>query len=173
MPAKCEACIESWRNLHPNWTIQIWKDKDANNLFATELKRLGLPMSLLKTFPNFGELSDFLRYLILYQEGGIYADCDMECVQSMESTLSQFESKTRLFVGLAHVGSLHFRVRVLVVQLTLTFIARTACLEIGNAIIGCVPNHPLSLTLAKACVSESVRLNDQCHTKKTNNVPTK
>lgn len=37
---------------------------------------------------NYGEKSDVLRYEILQQFGGIYVDCDFECLKSFDSLLS-------------------------------------------------------------------------------------
>mmetsp|Transcript_2146 Transcript_2146/g.2832 ORF Transcript_2146/g.2832 Transcript_2146/m.2832 type:complete len:282 (+) Transcript_2146:43-888(+) len=72
---------------------------------------------------NYGEKSDIARYHILYRFGGIYLDIDMEPVQSLAPLLT-----LSCFAGFSNVGAI----------------------EINNAVIGAIPNHPL----LAACISK-------------------
>lgn len=80
--------VRTWIANHPDWTVKFWTDRDR----PTPCK--GMEKILVKDFPftklercfvssqNYGEKSDILRYEILYQEGGVYADHDANSLQS-------------------------------------------------------------------------------------------
>lgn len=46
--------------------------------------------------PNYGMASDILRYLILYTQGGLYADVDVECLIGCEKNLVQLFQNCKL-----------------------------------------------------------------------------
>jgi mannosyltransferase OCH1-like enzyme len=74
--------IVSWMQKHPDWTFKFWTDIDR----PVPLK--GMKKELVSNFnfqhsgdcfyqsENYGEKSQVLRYEILFQEGGLYADHD-------------------------------------------------------------------------------------------------
>ncbi|NGX47042.1 MAG: Subversion of eukaryotic traffic protein A [Chlamydiae bacterium] len=82
--------IRSWLAYHPDWKIKFWTDRErlppCNDM----------EVCLVDTFPflflrhcyeeseNWGEKSDVLRFEILYQEGGVYADHDASCLQKFD-----------------------------------------------------------------------------------------
>jgi mannosyltransferase OCH1-like enzyme len=73
-----EQMIETWRNIHPGYHIVIWDDAAVASFLSTEMNEFFLIAS------NFGMKSDILRYYILYQLGGVYADVDYECIRSID-----------------------------------------------------------------------------------------
>lgn len=90
-PRESVEFVRSWIGKHPDWRVKFWTDRER------PLPHPSMELCYIKNFPflklgerfnqsdNFGEKSDVLRYEILYQEGGIYVDHDVKCVQSFEA----------------------------------------------------------------------------------------
>ena len=83
--------IRSWIARHPDWTFKFWTDRERPLPHKQmQLSRIQ-DLQFLKLYDcykksdNYAEKSDLLRYEILYQEGGIYVDHDVKCLQSFES----------------------------------------------------------------------------------------
>ena len=80
IPKKLQKYQASWIEKNPGWEYKLWTNEEVTNYtFANpKLKYLfDLPLTL-------GERVDVLRYDILYQFGGIYADLDCICLQSFD-----------------------------------------------------------------------------------------
>ena len=102
---------DTWKRFNPDWEYRLWTDKDA--------KDVDIPnRELYESLPNFGQKSDYLRYHILNQFGGIYADTDFECLKSF-NTLSY----TQFFISVGYPSNV----------------------ELYQGLIGCIPNHPVML----------------------------
>ena len=79
--------VRSWLEKNPDYRYELVTDTEAEGFvrhqFAdNELLRntfLGLNDTILK--------ADFLRYLVIFAEGGLYADIDVECYKSIQSWL--------------------------------------------------------------------------------------
>ena len=73
IPPKFVNIINKWRELHPNYEIHYYTDDDIDKYidkfpqFKTSFNNM-----LVKI-----EQVDFFRYLILYNEGGVYSDLDV------------------------------------------------------------------------------------------------
>ncbi|GAB5370340.1 hypothetical protein AAMO2058_001484100 [Amorphochlora amoebiformis] len=77
--------IRSWIRLHPFWEYRFWTDASGEEFIR-------------RVYPEFWPLfegfngiqrSDALRYFILYNYGGIYADLDVESVAPLDEILDQ------------------------------------------------------------------------------------
>src|SRR5579872_6241508 len=65
----------SWRMQHPQWTYKFWSDSDNELLVKTHFPWF------LKTYNKMEyaiQKADVIRYMFLYQYGGLYVDCDIE-----------------------------------------------------------------------------------------------
>lgn len=79
-PETYKDLLTSWRTLHPDWTIKVWTDTDADCF----------PMinrDVFNTVKNLGIKSDIFRYEILYAHGGIYIDTDFLCLKPFDDLL--------------------------------------------------------------------------------------
>ncbi len=102
LPDKYREYIDSWKIFHPEWEHKLWTDGDDVDIPRRDL---------FDSIGNPGQKSDFLRYHILNQFGGIYVDTDFECLKSFD-TLSYaeflvgvgFPAAPQLFIGL--IGSI-------------------------------------------------------------------
>lgn len=76
-PEKNRLLQQSWIKHHPDWQYKLWTDKDIESFNLTN-------KDLYDKTKNFGEKSDILRYEILYRYGGLYVDCDFECIKCFD-----------------------------------------------------------------------------------------
>jgi hypothetical protein len=89
--------VRSWMGKHPDWTFKFWSDR------VRPLPCPGMELHLVKDFhflsladcfekaDNYAEKSDVLRYEILFQEGGIYADHDVKCFKSFDAMNASYD----------------------------------------------------------------------------------
>jgi hypothetical protein len=90
MPKLLEKYTKSWRKFNPEYEYILW-DNDRVGKIENKIIKEILKDSKL----SFNIKSDFLRYYILKNNGGIYADSDFECLRPFDSFLNY-----DLFAGL-------------------------------------------------------------------------
>lgn len=74
LPQQYRIWQQTWIDYHPDWTYILWTDTDIENFPLINRKLYDVCNSL-------GAKADIARYEILYQFGGLYVDCDVECLQ--------------------------------------------------------------------------------------------
>lgn len=87
VPRKLITWIKSWMIKNPDYEYWLWTDESARKLIKERHP------SLLKTFDSYTEgirRADALRYVILYEFGGVYADMDVESLQSLDPMLRKY-----------------------------------------------------------------------------------
>ena len=97
-PDLIKDCIESWKNLLPDYKIVEWNKEnfDVNmSIFTKEAFEE----------KKYAFVSDYVRLHALYNYGGIYLDSDIKVLKSFNDLLSNnafsgFESKDRIGVWL-------------------------------------------------------------------------
>lgn len=100
-----EVCINSWKRNLPDYEIIEWNE---NNLNIEELclnNRFLLECYKLKLWAF---VSDYLRLWILYNQGGIYLDTDVEVLRSFDSLLNNsvfMGYEIDQFIGTATIGA--------------------------------------------------------------------
>ena len=94
MSPKIKACIESWKNVLPDYELRLW-DMDSIKNIDSEFLREALSVK------KWAYAADFVRLYALYNEGGIYLDTDVMVYKSFDDLL---ENQT--FIG--KEDSLHF-----------------------------------------------------------------
>lgn len=98
-------CIDSWKKYCPDYEIIEWNeskfDVTQNNYlkFCYENKKWAF-------------LSDMARLMIVYSEGGIYFDTDVEMIKNMDSMLGYgaffgFENRNNIATGLGFGAEAH------------------------------------------------------------------
>ncbi len=105
--------IMSWKKHHPNWEVRLWTDKEIKALTWSHPKS----ELLFTQAQNWAEKSDILRFEILYQYGGVYADTDAICLKPLDSLVksdigffgcfeeNQVRTLGRPLIGSAVIGS--------------------------------------------------------------------
>lgn len=121
--------VYSWIEKNPDFEVYFWTDRERP-LPHPFMKLRSVQdfdwLFLREQFAqsnNYAEQSDLLRYEILYQEGGVYVDHDIECFKPFAGFIKSFD----LFCGLEFPHK----------PIGATSI--TVC----NNLIGSCPNHPI------------------------------
>lgn len=81
IPSKFINWIKTWTANHPDWDYFLWTDESARALIKDKYP------FLLPTFDSYSEgirKADALRYVILYEFGGVYADMDLESLKPID-----------------------------------------------------------------------------------------
>jgi len=76
---------ETWKKNHLQWQYELW---DANRM--ENLIQLNFP-DFAETYFNYRypvQRWDAIRYLILFQMGGLYVDLDFECIEPIDKLLT-------------------------------------------------------------------------------------
>ena len=107
VPDTYKTWMNSWKLFNSNWEYKLWTDTDVNDVLIPN-------RTLFNSIKNMGQKSDYLRYHILYQYGGLYVDTDFECLKSFDSlsyanfiTGVGYPSKVELYIGLMASVSNH------------------------------------------------------------------
>ncbi|MEN6461049.1 MAG: glycosyltransferase [Syntrophomonas sp.] len=106
MPGEFVEYGNTWLKHHPNWQMWLWND---HNIIPLQNQQVyGTASSVVQKV-------DIARYEILYNFGGIYIDCDFECLRNIEDLLVGVEA----------------------------FAASESKGIISNGIMGCKPGHQI------------------------------
>ena len=84
LPKIAEKCIESWKKYCPDYEIKRW---DESNL---DLDKYSFAKDAYNA-RKFAFASDVLRTDILFNEGGIYLDIDVEIIKPIDNLLDKAE----------------------------------------------------------------------------------
>ena len=82
LPRLAKKCIASWKKFLPGWQIKEWNEDnyDVNKIPYTKEAYAA---------KKYAFVSDYARFDILYAEGGIYFDTDVEVIKDMAPVLAQ------------------------------------------------------------------------------------
>jgi len=80
-----EPCIRAWQTLNPSWTFRLWGNGDVAN-GEWRLKRL---IDWAMSNRKYSVVSDLMRYEILFNLGGFYADADSTALRPLDDELFQ------------------------------------------------------------------------------------
>ena len=113
---------ETWNKAHPEWEYTLWDDNKVKQFdFGTR--------DLFEQANCFGQKADILRVEILKVHGGLYVDCDFECIEKVDTFLKRYEFfASSALVLQAHLGWPEIWKSPLIVN---------------NALIGSRPDHPI------------------------------
>ena len=82
MPALAEKCIESWKKYCPEYKIVCHNEENfdiTQNRYAREAYEAG----------KWAFVSDYVRLKVLYEEGGIYLDTDVELIKPLDALIEK------------------------------------------------------------------------------------
>ncbi|MBO4601338.1 MAG: glycosyl transferase [Bacilli bacterium] len=80
MPKIVKDCIKSWETKCPDYKIKLWNE---NNFDFNENEYVKQAYDAKK----WAFVSDFARLFIIYNEGGVYLDTDVELLKKLDSLL--------------------------------------------------------------------------------------
>lgn len=95
LPEEAKKCIESWKKFCPDYEIIEWNESNYD-LNKNEYVKY--------TYENkkYAFLTDYVRLDIIYNEGGIYLDTDVELVKSLDDLLD-----AECYIGMEQVGTIN------------------------------------------------------------------
>lgn len=82
LPALAEKCIKSWKKYCPQYQIVCHNEDNfdiSENQYAKEAYEAG----------KWAFVSDYVRLKVLYEEGGIYLDTDVELLKPLDPLISE------------------------------------------------------------------------------------
>ncbi|MEG0301568.1 glycosyltransferase [Cetobacterium sp.] len=91
-PNLMDICINSWREKLPDYEIIEWNEENLD--FYNEIEKNTFLKECYKR-ELWAFLSDYFRIKVLYNEGGIYLDSDMQILKNLDIFL-----KDKVFLGL-------------------------------------------------------------------------
>jgi inositol phosphorylceramide mannosyltransferase catalytic subunit len=118
-PEKYRAWQRSWKQYHPEWEYRLWTDAEIEPLAQIPGFFVGNTYQYYQEATNYGERSDILRLLLLYYYGGLYVDTDFEALRSCEILHHYYD----FYTGMQPLD--------------------VAFAQLGYALIGAAPRHPL------------------------------
>ncbi|WP_305156530.1 glycosyltransferase family 32 protein [uncultured Muribaculum sp.] len=82
LPESALKCIDSWKKYFPDYEIKEWNEDnfDVNSIPYTRDAY---------TAKKFAFVSDYARFKILYEHGGLYFDTDVEVIKSFDDILAR------------------------------------------------------------------------------------
>ena len=116
--------MKTWIDQHPDWQYWFWT-KESQEKFVRE--KYPAYLNLYKAYQLDIQRSDMIRFLILYEFGGVYADLDMEVLKPLDDIV---EGKPCLLAAATE------EVATVFLETNQTFIT-------NNALIACKPRHRL------------------------------
>jgi len=121
--------VASWVSHHPDWKIKFWSDRrrplphKKMELHFTSDFQFSRLKEQFEMSDNYAEKADLLRYEILYREGGLYVDHDVQCFKPFTS----FHHRFNLYCGLEPPHN-----PVL-----------SSSISVNNNLIGATAHHPI------------------------------
>ncbi|TPX59120.1 hypothetical protein SpCBS45565_g07823 [Spizellomyces sp. 'palustris'] len=87
VPMRFQKWVNTWQDQNPEWTYILWTDEMNRQLIANHYP---WALSTYDNLPLPIERADMVRYFYLHRFGGVYADLDMECLESMNKLIMTY-----------------------------------------------------------------------------------
>lgn len=87
LPEKLQQCLASWSELMPGWEIKRW-DETTFDVYSTMWTQGAYDAE------KYAFVSDYVRLLALYEEGGLYLDTDVKLIKNMEHLFADYDAFT-------------------------------------------------------------------------------
>jgi hypothetical protein len=92
VPQRFEVFVTSWKKMHPGDHIVhvVWNGNASDAFFNAYFPS---KLAFYQSLPTEVQQSDYLRLLLLYQYGGMYADIDQQCNHTFIDSFFKFENE--------------------------------------------------------------------------------
>ncbi|XP_053407482.1 uncharacterized protein LOC128559536 [Mercenaria mercenaria] len=87
IPSMYRDNVMSFLHFNPNWTYYFWSDVSARELIATRQPDL---LSIYDNNPDVVYKANALRYVLLYEFGGVYTDLDIKCLRPLDRATMKY-----------------------------------------------------------------------------------
>lgn len=85
-PKLTDICLLTWKDKMPDYEIIEWNEK---NLDLDEISKENKFFAECRKRNLYAFMADYLRIKILYEQGGIYIDTDVQAIKKMDDLLSR------------------------------------------------------------------------------------
>ena len=82
LPDSAIRCISSWKKYFPDYTIKEWNE-DNFNVYMTKYTSQAYEKG------KYAFVSDYARFYILFHEGGVYFDTDVEVIKPFDDIVNR------------------------------------------------------------------------------------
>lgn len=82
IPQDAQKCIGSWRKFFPDYEIKVWSESNFDINCCTYIREA-------YEAKKYAFVSDYARFWVLYNEGGIYFDTDVEVIRDMSHIVAK------------------------------------------------------------------------------------
>ena len=82
LPELAQKCIESWKKYFPDYEIKEWNESNFDLNCCDYVKEA-------YTAKKWAFVSDYARFWILYNYGGLYFDTDVEVIRDMSEIVNR------------------------------------------------------------------------------------
>ncbi len=89
LPDKWKNTPQSWQSLNPSFEYKFWTDEMIDQFVQTKFPQ---HYDYFRSLPYNIQRVDMVRYMWLYEYGGIYADLDLACIKPIEPLLLFYET---------------------------------------------------------------------------------
>ena len=84
-------CMKSWNEILPDYEIKKWGDVECKNIiYANRYAREAYESK------KYAFVSDFARFDILYEHGGLYFDTDVELINNIDDIAYRIEESIEI-----------------------------------------------------------------------------
>lgn len=81
LPKDAQKCIASWKKFFPDYEIKQWNESNFDVNCCPYVKEA-------YEAKKYAFVSDYARFWVLYHEGGLYFDTDVEVIRDMSSVIA-------------------------------------------------------------------------------------
>jgi hypothetical protein len=93
LPLFIDRCVASVAAVNPGWSMQLHTDEDLERFIAPLVEISGnrnmITLEEFRKIPTGVEKSDVFRFAVLYLEGGLYCDLDIEAIRPFDDLLEK------------------------------------------------------------------------------------
>ncbi|XP_052242444.1 uncharacterized protein LOC127852528 [Dreissena polymorpha] len=87
IPMDFQKNVQSFIRFNPNWKYMFWTDETARQFIQAMYPDF---LVVWDNYRNNVNKADALRYFVLYEFGGIYADLDFECLRPLDPVTRKY-----------------------------------------------------------------------------------
>ncbi|XP_064637904.1 uncharacterized protein LOC135494083 [Lineus longissimus] len=87
IPSMAKNWVKKWLRINPGWEYWFWSDDDCRTFIKTKFPNY---LQLYDGYDKSIQKADVIRYFILYEYGGIYADLDVEPLRPLHPITEKF-----------------------------------------------------------------------------------
>jgi inositol phosphorylceramide mannosyltransferase catalytic subunit len=87
LPVEITTNISGIKSLNPNWDYRLYSDSDVVDYLRRNVNNAAYE-AIRKINPKYGVvLADLFRYLVIYNEGGVYLDIKSKCSRPLDEVI--------------------------------------------------------------------------------------